>query len=128
LVDEYTTPAPVTASRYTPLARIMDLMSDLRIRHVPIEEDGRLIGIVSDRNVREVARSSDLDDLVAEDVMIANPITVETGTALETVALAMAETKIGSVIVCEHGRIQGIFTAIDAMNALVELARGDVAA
>jgi CBS domain-containing protein len=111
-----------------PVTAIIDMMSRLGIRHVPVEENGRAVGIVSDRNLREVSPSSDLDDFVAEDVMISSPVTVEAGTALGAVAFTMAEAKIGSVIVCDRGRIQGIFTVTDAMNALVELARGDAAA
>jgi CBS domain-containing protein len=61
----------------------------------------------------------------AADIMSADPFTVVATAPLDEVAYAMSEKKIGSVIVNdEDGQFLGIFTASDALNALIEIIRG----
>jgi acetoin utilization protein AcuB len=56
--------------------------------------------------------------------MALNPITVNSQTSLDEVAFEMSKNKIGSVIVNdEEDKFLGIFTATDALNALIEIAR-----
>jgi acetoin utilization protein AcuB len=54
--------------------------------------------------------------------MSADPYTVPPGTALEEVAAAMAERKLGSAIVVDRGSVIGLFTTVDALRALAALA------
>jgi CBS domain-containing protein len=62
----------------------------------------------------------------AEDFMTAAPYCVPAGTPLEEVAFEMSAHKFGSVLVTdEDGNVSGIFTSIDALNALVEVLRGE---
>ena len=56
-----------------------------------------------------------------------DPLTVSSGTSLIDAAFEMSEVKIGSLIVNdEHGRVMGIFTSTDGLNALVEVLRGEI--
>ena len=60
----------------------------------------------------------------AADIMAAAPLTVRSTTPLDEVAYEMSDKKVGSVIVeDEDGQFLGIFTATDALNALVEIVR-----
>ena len=66
------------------------------------------------------------DAVTAGDVMAKNPYTVESGTSLEEVVFAMSRQKIGSAVICSRGDVVGIFTSTDALNALVEILRGQM--
>ena len=125
-VEDYTTPSPVTASLATPVAEIMAIMEQYGIRHVPVTEKDSPVGIISDRDIRLVLRLPGSDALTAQDIMVHDPFTVGPEEAIEDVALAMGRQRIGSAIVTENGRITGIFTLTDALNALIEIIRGEI--
>lgn len=125
-VEDYTTPSPVTATLETSIADILSLMEENGIRHVPIVDKECPVGIVSDRDTRLVQRLAGADLLTARDIMVREPFVVAPQDALEDVALAMGRQRIGSAIVTEGGRIAGIFTLTDALNALIEIVRGEI--
>jgi len=56
-VRDLMTPAPLSVSPNTPVDEVRALMQQHRIRHLPVLEDGRLVGIVSDRDIRLVLPS-----------------------------------------------------------------------
>lgn len=126
-VEEYTTPNPVTAREDMLIDDLRRLMEEHGIRHLPIVRGGTVVGVISDRDARLV---SGLDfeqklQVRAADIMAPDPLTVSAATPLDEVAYAMSDKKIGSVIVNdENGRFLGIFTVTDALNALIEIARG----
>lgn len=125
-VEDYTTPSPITACITTPVAEIVTLMENHGIRHVPIVDGERPVGIISDRDTRLIQRLPGADQLTAQDIMMPEPYVVAPSEPLEDVALAMGRQRIGSAIVTEEGRIAGIFTLTDALNALIEIVRGEV--
>src|SRR5690606_6620316 len=85
-----------------------------------------VVGIVSQRDLAVLA-GLDLDKQVqvrASDLMKPDPVTVRSSDPLDDVAYRMSERKIGSVIVLDDsGAPYGIFTATDALNALIEIVR-----
>lgn len=126
-VEEFTTPDPITATDDTAVDALWRLMQEHGIRHLPIIRGGTVVGVVSDRDVRFVSglRVAEKLQLSAADIMAADPLTVLATTPLDEVALVMSEHKAGSVIVQdEDGHLLGIFTATDALNALIEVVRG----
>lgn len=125
-VEEFTTPDPLTAEENTSIEELSKMMKENGIRHLPIVRDKRVVGIISDRDLRLVScLSSGEKTLVqASDIMAHDPVTVDSQTSLDEVAFAMSQNKIGSVIVNEDGeKFLGIFTVTDALNALIEIAR-----
>lgn len=127
-VEEFTTPDPITAHANANIHDLSDLMNKHKVRHLPILKNNRVVGIVSDRDIRVVScLSPDQRNLVqARDIMSADPMTVSMRDSLDDVALAMSHKKIGSVIVNdESDQFYGIFTATDALNALIEIMRGE---
>lgn len=126
-VEEYTTPNPVTAREDMLIDDLRRLMEEHGIRHLPIVRGGTVVGVISDRDARVVA-GLDFEQKLqvrAADIMAPDPLTVSAATPLDEVAYAMSEQKIGSVIVNdENGQFLGIFTVTDALNALIEIARG----
>jgi acetoin utilization protein AcuB len=125
-VDEYTTPSPLTVTRDALLPEVAALMRENGFRHVPVVEHSHPIGIISERDVKLLTGVGGTAAVSAGAVMVSHPYCVESGTPLEDVVLAMSRQKIGSVLVNDGGQIVGIFTSTDAMNALVEILRGDV--
>lgn len=127
-VEEFTTPSPVTATEDESIEQLDDLMQLFEIRHIPIVRDGRVVGIVSDRDLKVASGLSSREkiEIQASDIMVSNPVTVSAGAPLEEVAFEMSQKKIGCVIVNdENDNFFGIFTVVDALNALVEITRDE---
>ncbi len=124
-VEEYTTPDPVSIEESMGFAELLKLMTSEGFRHLPVLRDGEPVGIISDRDVRLFAGmpATDREQLTAADIMSDDPITVDASTPLDKVALLMSDKKISSLIVMENEDFLGIFTATDALNALIELLR-----
>lgn len=121
-VREFMTRAPKTVSASTPLETVQCLMEELGIRHFPVEKDGKLLGIVSERNVKAALLTSTGKDFSAEDVMLPQPYVVPPYTDLDLVVAAMAEEKYGSAIIQEDsGEVVGIFTTVDVCRALYQV-------
>ena len=126
-VDEFITPDPVTASEDMDTDELRELMQRHDIRHLPVMRGDAVVGLISDRDVRLVSGLTVAEKLQvrAGDIMRTEPLSVPATTPLAEVAEIMARKKIGSAIVTDaEGRLAGIFTATDALNALVEIARG----
>ncbi|HLU80116.1 MAG TPA: CBS domain-containing protein, partial [Burkholderiaceae bacterium] len=86
----------------------------------------QVTGVVSDRDVRLILGLSAAEKLQVQavDIMSPDPIEVPADTPLDDVAFLMADRKVGSVLVTdEAGRLIGIFTITDALNALVDFVR-----
>ncbi|NLG60247.1 MAG: CBS domain-containing protein [Gammaproteobacteria bacterium] len=125
-VEEFTTPDPVTATEDQSLGELRQLMGERGIRHLPVTRDGKVVGLISERDVRVASALNEEErHLVrASDIMAEDPVSVTASQPLDEVAFLMSERKIGSVIVNEEdGKLLGIFTATDALNALIEVLR-----
>lgn len=125
-VEEFTTPDPISIEENTSFNELLKLMTGQDIRHLPVMREGVLAGIISDRDVRLFAGMPEADrqQLTAADIMSENLVSVEASTPLDEVAQLMSAEKISSLIVEEDGEFLGIFTATDALNALIEVLRG----
>jgi len=104
------------------------LCRERRIRHLPVLEDGRLVGIASDRDFRAAApplgdpdRAVALAEIRVGEVMAREVVTVASDDPIEQAANTMRERRIGCLPVLEDGELVGIITASDVMDALVYL-------
>lgn len=126
-VDEYSSPVSITATEEMDAISVLDLMSERGIRHVPVVKDGRPIGIISDRDLRLISTLEIKNPPLVGDFMVKEPFCVQLGTSIDQVAFEMSTRKIGSALVVDQeGRLDGIFTSTDGLNALIEVVRGDV--
>jgi acetoin utilization protein AcuB len=122
-VEEYTSPDPITVTPETPLDRVLALLRENNVRHLPVVEGNKAVGIISDRDVLMV-QVIDTVSLTARDVMTPDPVTYQTTDSLEVVAFELSKRKISSAIINdEDGSLYGVFTSTDALNALVEVLR-----
>lgn len=127
-VEEFTTPNPITASENDLVDDLMTVMKKNGIRHLPVTKNNKVVGIISDRDLRVVASLNSQEKFLVRacDIMIKDPVTVSSDKTLAEVAFEMSKNKIGSVIVNdENDQFLGIFTVTDALNALIEIARDD---
>lgn len=124
-VKKYMTEAPRTIGKDILLSKATEVMREHRIRHLPVQYGGKLVGILSDRDV-QVALSihPSARDLKVSDIMTEDPYAVTADCPLEQVAAEMAKNKFGCAIVeNENGRVIGVFTAVDALRLLAEWLR-----
>lgn len=108
-----------------PLEKADESMHEHNVRHLPVLKDGKLVGILSQRNL-EAARSwPGSDRFACEDVMLDDVFTARQNTPVVEVALKMAEQKLGSTIVVDdQNKAVGVFTTVDACRALSRALEG----
>jgi acetoin utilization protein AcuB len=122
-VQKYMTSTPHTIGSEQTLAKASALMSEYRVRHLPVLHGGRLLGVLSERDIKLLESFPDVDPAkttVAE-AMTEQPYSVARENQLDEVARTMAEKKYGSAMVVENHKVVGIFTLVDACQALSEL-------
>lgn len=119
-VQQHMTVTPVVISSDRTLAEAHRLMRARNIRHLPVVDHGRLVGIVSQRDLYllETLRGVDPANETVAEAMSADPYAVAPDAPLDAVATAMAEKKYGSAVVVDRGSVIGLFTTVDALRAL----------
>ncbi len=124
-VRHFMTAAPHTIGTDQTLTTAHALMRDHKIRHLPVLSDGKLVGVVTARDLQmiEGLPGVDPDEVTVEDAMSSDPYAVAPDTSLEWVAAEMAVHKYGSAVVIDRGQVVGVFTTVDALRALGELLR-----
>ena len=121
----FMTTSPYSIGREQTLEQAHEVMRAHRIRHLPVIEDGKLIGIVTERDMHLVETLRDVDprEVPVEDAMASHVYAVDPDTTLDVVAEAMAEHKYGSAVAIQNGKVVGIFTTNDACRSLADLLR-----
>jgi acetoin utilization protein AcuB len=124
-IARYMTCQPWTIRRDAKLSQAHELMREHQIRHLPVLEAGKLVGVVSERDVYLYERLVDLDtDVTVEDAMTVDVYAASCEDSLDAVVEKMAEHKYGSVIVMNRrGIVEGVFTTVDGMQVLADLLR-----
>jgi acetoin utilization protein AcuB len=110
---------PVTIEPTESLAEAEARMHAGNFRHLPIVKGGKLIGMLSDRDVRQ--HQGHLKDTRVTGAMIDDPITVTPDMAIEDAVEIMLERKIGALPVVDQGKLAGIITTTDMLEAFVEI-------
>jgi acetoin utilization protein AcuB len=115
----------VAISADTTLQDAYRTMQDQRIRHLPVVEGEKLVGVVTDRDLRlatsALTPSPFLPDSRVSAVMTAAPLTADASDPVEDAARTMRERKIGCLPVMDGGRLIGIVTGLDLLDALIRL-------
>jgi acetoin utilization protein AcuB len=123
-------------------ARARALMEQHRFNQLPVLQGPRLVGIVTDRDLRDAFPSlaetaissrrrpptgSEPSAIPVEDVMTADVLTVEPDTPLDDAARLLRSERIGALPVVSAGRVVGIVTRSDLLEALGQLLAGEAA-
>ena len=118
LVREIMTRRVVTVTPETPVVEARRLLDEHRIRHLPVVVGERLVGMLSDRDIRSAGTAAARDGVVGA-IMTATPVTVSSDTRVEDAAQLLVDRKIGGLPVVDGQTLSGIVTADDLLRALV---------
>jgi acetoin utilization protein AcuB len=135
LISEILQADVVTVAPDTPLAQVLQVLNRRRVRHVPVVEAERLVGIISDRDIKSaLAPSLGPGGRTAGQIMTREPITIAPMFPVEEAARVMVTNRISALPVVEGTRLVGIVTETDllevlsrAMGALEPSSRLDIA-
>ena len=126
------TPNPTTIESTTTIADASELMRKRNFRRLPVVDNGRLVGIVTDRDLRTVAPSPattlsifELNYLLAKmqvkDIMHKNVVTINIDATIEEAALIMSNHHIAGLVVMDGEAVAGIITETDIFKSFVEI-------
>ncbi len=121
-IDRFMTTSPYSVGQEQKLSQAHKLMRSHNIRHLPVLHGGKLVGVLSDRDLHliESLRDVDPDRVLVEEAMSPTVYTVAPTTPLEDVVREMAHHKYGCAVVVDNGKVVGVFTTIDAMRVFAE--------
>jgi acetoin utilization protein AcuB len=132
VVRDVMTTNPATIAPETRLSDAVELMHSHNIHHLPVVRDGLLVGMLSERHVRDAtpsilmlsdpaARRRSLYLTHVDQVCIKDPVTVSPGDSLVVAIAAMRRVRAGSLPVLDQGRLVGILTSGDLITLLERL-------
>ena len=119
LVANRMTTEPITVEPGDLLNHAAQKMLAGGFRRLPVVSDGKLVGIITDRDLRE--HRGHLEHTKVNGAMTETTITVSPDTVVEEAARIMCERQIGGLPVIHEGRLVGIITTTDVMHAFLEL-------
>lgn len=111
----------VTIGPDQPAIQAYQFMRDRRFRHLPVVAEGRLVGIVSERDLRPVLLSPGLAEATVGEIMVESPMTIAPDAPVEEAARLLVTRKIGCLPVVEGNELVGIVTETDLLTVFVEL-------
>ncbi len=131
-VKEIMMGSPVTLGPEDTLDLVNDVISLGRIRHIPVLHDGRLVGIISERDLmgnavpaifglKQKSKSALLKTYRIKEFMKKKVVTVAPDTPIKDAAHLMVQKKIGCVPVLSEGSLVGLVTATDILRYVERL-------
>ena len=121
LVKECMTKDPVTCLPEEDVRVVFGRVTDLKIRQAPVLEGGKLIGIVTDRDIRmAVVETVSGQGLTVRSVMTLKPVTVAEDAPLREAAGLLSKNKFNALpVLSAAGELAGVLTTTDVLNGLV---------
>jgi len=123
LVSKYMSNSPHSVGADQNLKTAAELMAKYKLRLLPVLDGGKLVGLISDRDVRLFLGFGgvDAEEETAGSAADREVYTVSPEAPLDEVSGNMAERRIGSAVVMDNKKVVGMFTAADAAKALSDL-------
>lgn len=133
LIKDWMTKDPTTITEDTSMIKAIHLMKERRFRRLPVVTSGRLVGMVTDRDLKEAApsKATTLDvhelyyllaELQVKEIMSHNPLSVSQDDTVEHAAQIMLDHTIsGLPVVDAHGQVVGIITQSDVFRAFMHI-------
>lgn len=107
---------------------VFDLFEKERIRHAPVLHDGKVVGIVTDRDLKDALPSRFTVSpkgvpyhKTVEEIMTRNPVTAHPMDSVEEIAIVFYEQQIGCLPVVSGGKLVGFITETDLLYTFIEL-------
>ncbi len=127
LIKDIMSFSPITVEQSATVLEAKQLMSQYSVRHLPVVAGGKLVGILTDRDLKlaqAVTKDTHFDEShTAGDICVRDIYVVKSTDLAKTVLAYMAKERIGSALVTEENKLVGIFTVTDACKAFAEYLR-----
>lgn len=124
-VSAVMTIAPVTIISADSLKTAFDLLTKHNVRELPVVENDRLIGSVTDRNLRQVGPSTALfRDMTVASAMSPDPLVISPETAVVEAAELLRTYGVNSLPVVQENRLVGIISVSDLLKLFIEQNEG----
>ncbi|MGQ9631137.1 MAG: CBS and ACT domain-containing protein [bacterium] len=131
-VKMWMSPNPITIEEDVSILDAQKVMKDNKIRRLPVMRGGKLVGIVTESDIKEASPSEastlsvyELHYLLAKmtvgDIMTKNPVTITPDATIEEAALIMRDRHISGLPVVDRGKLVGIVTESDIFNVFIEI-------
>lgn len=132
-VEQRMTANPITITSMATIADASEIMRANKFRRLPVVDGGKLVGVVTDRDLRAVAPSPattlsifELNYLLAKmkikDIMKKKVITIQADATVEEAALLLYSHRIGGlVVVDQYGGVTGVITETDIFKCFVDV-------
>ena len=122
-IKKYMTTDVQTIGDEQPMSMAHRMMHEQHIRHLPVLRQGKVVGMVTDRDLRLIETFKDVDPtkIAVSEAMTPDPYVVSPDAGLDEVVSTMAAKKYGSAVISDNGHVVGIFTTVDACSAFAEL-------
>jgi acetoin utilization protein AcuB len=129
-VRQWMTRSVMTLKPQDSLQHAHDRLRKYRINQFPVVRDGSLVGIVTDRDIRDAypshlhrIRTEDIEEFAAEhtveQIMTREVVTVSPEATLRDAALRLRQYRLGALPVMEEGKLVGIITRSDLLEAML---------
>ncbi len=133
LVKEWMSEDPIVLDENASIMKAVQIMKEHGIRRIPVVRQNKLVGIVTDRDIREATPSKAtaldvhelyylLSEIKVKDIMTPNPITIHPEQTVEYAAVIMLENRIsGLPVIDDEGHVVGIITQTDIFKVLINI-------
>ncbi len=132
IVKEVMSKNPVSIGPASKLRAVDNLMKANKVRHVPVIKNGKLVGIVTEKDIRyamipekipgkKVPHEWNLDHLKVQDIMTNNAITISQEAQVEEAARIIYGYKIGALPVMKNNKLVGIISVMDILGIFIEM-------
>ena len=119
-IGRFMTLGPRTIGAKEMLAAAHQAMRTHDIRHLPVLDGSRLVGLISQRDLYliETLKGVDPAEVMVEEAMSDTPFVIDPEASLARVVREMAKHKCGCAVVADRGEVVGVFTTTDALRVL----------
>ncbi len=118
-IANWMTRDPVCITRQDTLAKTKELMDAGRFRRLPVIDNDKLVGIITERDLRQ--HWDYLDSTKVDAAMTPDPVTITPRVTAEDVARLLLQHKIGGLPVVENGKLVGIVSTSDLLRAFLKV-------
>ncbi len=131
LIKDWMAKNVLTVDENTSVMRATRIMKENNVRRLPVLSHGKLIGVITDRDLKEASPSKTtsldihemyylLSEMKVKEVMTSNPICMSEQDSLEKAALVMLENKISGLLVTdEEKRLTGLLSETDVLRGFI---------
>ncbi len=141
LIDIWMTRRVYTVKPLDSIAHAREVMAEHRVNQLPVVVDGKLLGIITDRDLRDAfpsvfesmrgdnkGKHADPKDIPVESVMTSQVMTLTPKNTVFEGARLMRQERVGAIPIVEGERLIGVLTRSDVLDAFMALDEADTAA